>query len=316
MSSHDSTGRQAADVAGRLHAGRQRHRLLGVVAPPRHRARLPHRGLLPEARPHPRRGLLRHDVLRRPAGHARHLRRVGGRRRAPGRPPGEARPQHRARPGGRRHPPHRPRRHLLDDLLLAVPRRPHVRHARPPVGRPGRLERGHVGQRRRGPELRGRRPPRPRRPLRPGRRVPRGHDRPVGHVGRRRPGARPRVRRVRRPRQGPPARPRRRVVPGPGSAHGPPVAPGPPAADAGRLVGPGPRLRGPVGRAHLHGRPQHRRRPLALQGPEGAHRPGRARRWIGQDAADGLHGHRRVGRPTPRSASSCSSTTWSTRRRR
>ena len=55
----------------------------GLVAPPRHRARLPRRRLLPEARAHPRRGLLRHDVLRRPPGHARHLRRLGGRGRAP-----------------------------------------------------------------------------------------------------------------------------------------------------------------------------------------------------------------------------------------
>ena len=38
---------------------------------------------LPEARAHPGAGLLRHDVLRRPAGDARHLRRVGGRRGAP-----------------------------------------------------------------------------------------------------------------------------------------------------------------------------------------------------------------------------------------
>ena len=58
-----------------------------------------------------------------------------------------------------------------------------------------------------------------------------------------------------------------------GPAHRAPVAPGPPGAAAGRLVGSGPRLRRPVGRAHLHRRPQHRRRPLALQGPEGAHRP-------------------------------------------
>ena len=35
-------------------------------------------------------------------------------------------------------------------------------------------------------------PPRPRRALRPGRRVPRGHHRAVGHLGRRRPRARPR----------------------------------------------------------------------------------------------------------------------------
>ena len=83
-------------------------------------------------------------------------------------------------------------RDLLDDLLLAVPRRPDLRHARPPDRRPRRLERGHVGQRRRGPELRRRRAPRPRRPLRPGRRVPRGHDRALGHVGGRRPHPRPR----------------------------------------------------------------------------------------------------------------------------
>ena len=52
---------------------------------------------------------------------------------------------------------HRARRHLLDDLLLAVPRRPDLRHPRPPLRRPGGLERGHVGERQRGPELRRRR---------------------------------------------------------------------------------------------------------------------------------------------------------------
>ncbi len=45
--------------------------------------------------------------------------------------------------------------------------------------------------------------PGPRRPLRPGRRVPPGHDRPVGHLGGRRPRPRPGRRHVRRPRQGP-----------------------------------------------------------------------------------------------------------------
>ena len=48
-------------------------------------------------------------------------------------------------------------RDLLDHLLLAVPRRPHLRHARPPLRRPGGVERGHLGQRQRGAELRGRR---------------------------------------------------------------------------------------------------------------------------------------------------------------
>ena len=48
-------------------------------------------------------GLLRPDVLRRPTGHARHLRRIGGRGGAHRRPPREARPEHRARDRGRRH---------------------------------------------------------------------------------------------------------------------------------------------------------------------------------------------------------------------
>ena len=45
-------------------------------------------------------------------------------------------------------------RDLLDDLLLAVPRRPHVRDARPPERRTSRVERRHLGQRQRGAELR------------------------------------------------------------------------------------------------------------------------------------------------------------------
>ena len=111
-------------------------------------------GLLPEARPHPRGRLLRPDVLRRPPGHARHLRRFGGRGGATRRPPGEARPEHRARGRRRRHAAHRPRRDVLDDVLLAVPRRPDLRHPRPPLRRPGRVERRHVGERQRGAELR------------------------------------------------------------------------------------------------------------------------------------------------------------------
>ena len=194
----------------------------------------------------------------------------------------------------RRHQPHRPGRHLLDDLLLAVPRRPHLRHPRPPHRRPGGLERRHLGQRQRGAELRRRAAPRPRRALRPRRRVPRGHHRPVGHVGGRRPRARPGGRHLRRPRQGPRARLRGRVVQGARAAHRAPLAPGPPGAAPGRLVGPRPRLRRPVGRADLHRRPRHRRRPVALQGPEGAHRPSRPRPDVGEDAADGLHGGGRV----------------------
>ena len=102
--------------------------------------------------------------------------------------------------------PDRPRRHLLDHLLLPLPRGPHLRHPRPPLRRPGGVEHRHLGQRQRGPELRVQGAPRPRRPLRPGRRVPRGGHRPVGHLGGRRPGPRPGQRHLRRPRQGPRAR--------------------------------------------------------------------------------------------------------------
>ena len=55
---------------------------------------------------------------------------------------------------GRSHEEHRAGGHVLDDLLLALPCGPDVRHPRPPLGRTGGLERGHVGQRRRGAELR------------------------------------------------------------------------------------------------------------------------------------------------------------------
>ena len=82
-------------------------------------------------------------------------------------------------------------RDLLDHLLLAVPRRPHLRHPRPPVRWPGRMEHRDLGQRQRGAELRAERAPRSRCPLRPGRRIPRGDHGAVGHVGGRRAGARP-----------------------------------------------------------------------------------------------------------------------------
>ena len=47
------------------------------------------------------------------------------------------------------------------------------------------------------------------------------------------------------------------------------------------------------------GDPGHRDRPVALQGPEGADRRARPRSRVGEDAADGLHGRRRVDRPGP-----------------
>ncbi len=137
---HDGEHGDTADVPGGVHASGEHLRVLGVVAPSCHRARIPHRELLPEAGPHPRRGLLRHDVLRRPAGHARHLRRIGGRGGPAGRAAGEARPEHRAGGRGRSHPLDRSGGDLLHHLLLArstwpAPSPPST--TSPGVGRPG-----------------------------------------------------------------------------------------------------------------------------------------------------------------------------------
>ena len=151
--------------------------------------------------------------------------------------------------------------------------------------------------------------PGPRRALRPRRRVPRGHHRAVGLLGGRRPRARPGRRRLRRPGQGPRAGLPGQVVQRPRPADRAPVAPGPPGAPAGRVVGTGPRLRRPLGRADLHRGSRHRHRPFPLQGPEGAHgrrlgaipRRSRCCPWPTRSwASPG---------PTPRSASRSSSTT-------
>ena len=91
---------------------------------------------------------------------------------------------------------------------------------------------------------------------------------------------------------------------------------GRPVLHAGRVVGPRPRVRGPLGRADLHRRPRHRGRPHPLRGPEGAHRRRGPRPAVGQDAARWPTRSSASPRPTPRSASSSSSTTWSTRWRR
>ena len=160
------------DDPRRLHAGRQRDRLLRILAVPVGRPRVPHHGLLHPDREGARGRQVRLRLLRRPAGDARRLRRLGRRGRPLRRPAGQARPHRRPRRDHRRHLPDRRRRHLLDHLLPAVPRGPHLRHARPPLRRPRRVERGDLGQRLRGAELRpvGRHGPRP--ALRQGRRVP------------------------------------------------------------------------------------------------------------------------------------------------
>ena len=94
---------------------------------------------------------------------------------------------------GRGHRAPRPGRHALDDLLPPVPGGPHVRHARPPHPRARRLERGHVGQRQRGAQLRARRAPGARSALRPRRRVHGGHLPALGQLAGRRARAGPRA---------------------------------------------------------------------------------------------------------------------------
>jgi alkanesulfonate monooxygenase SsuD/methylene tetrahydromethanopterin reductase-like flavin-dependent oxidoreductase (luciferase family) len=101
----------------------------------------------------------------------------------PRRAPRAAHPAGRARPGDH---PDRAGRHRDHHLQRAVPHRPQVRLARPPVRRPGRLERRHVGGAARSRQLRPRRAPGALRPLRPRRRVRRGRPRAVGQLRRRR----------------------------------------------------------------------------------------------------------------------------------
>ncbi len=154
-------------------------------------------------------GLLRPDVLRRPPGHARHLRRVGRRGGAHRGAAGEARPEHRARDRRRGHrniglgatysttyysPFHVARTFATLDHLSGG------RAAWNVVTSVNDSEAQNYGLKEAS---------RPRRALRPRRRVPRGDDRVVGQLGRRRAGARPRDAALRRSRQGPRARLRR-----------------------------------------------------------------------------------------------------------
>ena len=223
------------------------------------------------------------------------------------RPAGEARPEHRARRRRRRHPAHRARRHLLDDLLLAVPRRPHLRHARPPVRRPGRLERRHVGERQRGPELRRRRRssattsattgPTSSSRRRPGCGTP-GRTTPSSSTGRAAIFADPdKVHELNYEGEwfnvrGPLTVPR--------SPQGRPVLLQAGSSGRGRdfaarwaeLIFTGDP---DIDIARSHYKDQKERIAEAGRDPD-----------VGEDAADGLHGGRRVARPTPRSASSCS----------
>ena len=191
------------DGTRRLHASGQHVGVRRLVASPRHRARLPRRVLLRQDRPATRGGLLRPDVLRRPPRDAGHLRRLGRRCRQIRCAPGEAGPVDRAGRARAGDVAHRAGRDRLHHLLHAVPHRPHLRHSRPSVRRPGGVEHRHLGQRQRGAKLRPGNASGPRRPLRPRRGIPRSHRRAVGHLGGRRDPARPGQRHLRRSGQGP-----------------------------------------------------------------------------------------------------------------
>ena len=132
-------------------------------------------------------------LLRRPPRHARPVRRRPRPHRRQRHPLRQARPDHHPHRHGHGDRTPRSRRHLLDHLFRAVPRRPRVRHARPGDRRPSRLEHRHLDERRRGPEHGPRLPRRPRPPLRPCRRVPRSRHGPLGRVGGRRHRRRPRA---------------------------------------------------------------------------------------------------------------------------
>ncbi len=92
---------------------------------------------------------------------------------------GPPRHLHRAGRAGRRHRPDRPVRHHQLHLQRAVRGGPPVRLPRPPLGRPGRLERGHLVGRLHRRELPPGRVPGPGRPLRAG---PRSSSRPPGEL--------------------------------------------------------------------------------------------------------------------------------------
>ena len=198
---------EAPDVAGGVHAGRERHRLRRVVAAPGHRTRVPDRAGYYE------------KLARTLEEGCFDLMFFDDRLAMPGIYGGSV--AEAVRTGAR---PVKLDLSVVLGICTAVTERIglgatysttyytpfHVARtfaiARPPLGRAGGVERGHVGQRQRGTELRPEGGHPPRRPLRPRRRIPRGDHRLVGHVGRRCAGARPRDAALRRPVQGARAR--------------------------------------------------------------------------------------------------------------
>ena len=208
-------------------------------------------------------------------------------------------------------PLHRPRRHVLHDLLLAVPRGPHLRHAGPPVRRPSGLERRHIRERQRGAELRRRRSTSPTTPATTGPTSSSRRRPACGTAGRTTRWCSTGDPALRRPRQGARARPRGRVVRRARPADRAPRPAGTAAPLQAGSSGRGGSSRPSWAELIFTGDPGSTS-PGALQGPEGEDRRARARPGLGQDAAPWPTRWWASQRPTPRSASSCSSTIWST----
>ena len=306
-------GTRTADGARRVHAGRQRHGLCRLLAAPRHRARVPQRGLLREAR----RGRSKRGASTSCSSTTAWPCRGSTAGRSP-------RP---CAPGPRPvkldlsivlgicagvTEPDRAGGHVLDDLLHALPRGPDVRHARPSLGWARRLERRDVGQRQRGAELR------VKEALPHDARYDRADEFLEATTGlwdsweddalvldRETP-------LLRRSGQGARARLRGRLVLGPRPAHRAPAPQGRPLLMQAGSSGRGREFAARWAELIFTGDPGIDIARVALQGPEGEDRRARPRSRHGQDAARWPTPSSASRRRTPRSASSCSSTTWST----
>ena len=263
----------APDGHGRFPAGAELHQPCQLLAPSGIARRFHVRRLLPHHRPRAGGRQVPPRLLRRPPGDAGPLRQRPS-------PHGRARhtlredgPDHRAHRDGHGDRASRPRRHLLHHLFRTVPCRARVRHARPDDGRPRRLERRHVDERRRSAEHGLRRAPGARHALRSRRRVHGGGARPLELLGRRRDRHRQADRPVRASRQGAAAGPSGHMVPLARPVHRAAFAAGSSGGDPGRAERPRQAVLGALGRAglrlHAH---QHGARPAALSRDEGRRR--------------------------------------------
>ena len=201
--------------------------------------------------------------------------------------------------------PDRADRHRIDHLHRAVQPGAPVRLARPHQRRPRRLEHRHLVARRRGAQLRRRRPGEPRRPLRARRGVHAGREGAVGQLGRRRGARRSRRRPLRQGRPHPADQPRRAHStrsPGRSTCRAPA---GPAGVRAGGLVRHRPPLRRAPCRGGVHRADGEGDGAGILRRPEGAgEAEGRARR-PGADPAGPQPADRRA--PRPRRSARCAS---------